>query len=128
MNRRSGLWRVAAALYVVINVGGAGFAVAMGEMGHAALHVVLLFIGVAVWTRSAAARGATRGEVLAAAPSDLTDRFRNLEQSIDAVAIEVERIGEGQRFMTTLLAERQSPPASGSGNADPAAIDPNKRS
>jgi hypothetical protein len=111
MTRRSGPWRLAAALYVVINVGGAAYAVGMGEMPHAALHVVLLFVGVAVWTRSAAARGVGRGDTLATAPSELTDRFRNLEQSIDAVAIEVERIGEGQRFMTNLLVDREGPPA-----------------
>ncbi len=29
-----------------------------------------------------------------------------LEQAVDAIAIEVERITEGQRFMTRLLAER----------------------
>jgi hypothetical protein len=112
---------VAAALYVVINVGGAAYAVAMDEMPHAALHVVLLFVGVAVWTRFAPRRGEERGNALATPPSELTDRFRNLEQSLDAVAIEVERIGEGQRFMTTLLTERQGPPASGPVKPEPAA-------
>ena len=34
-----------------------------------------------------------------------TDTTR-LEQAVDAMAIEVERITEGQRFMTRLLAER----------------------
>ena len=33
-------------------------------------------------------------------------RFDRLEQAVDAVAIEVERIAEGQRFVTKLLAER----------------------
>ena len=33
-------------------------------------------------------------------------RFDRLEQAMDAVAIEVERIAEGQRFVTKLLAER----------------------
>jgi hypothetical protein len=128
MTRRSGIWRVAAALYVVINVGGAAYAVAMGEMPHAALHVVLLFVGVAVWTRFVPARGAGQRETLDAAPSELTDRFRNLEQSLDAVAIEVERIGEGQRFMTTLLADQHRAPAAGQGNPAPAAIEPDKSS
>jgi hypothetical protein len=118
---------VAAALYVVINVGGAVYAVAMDEMPHAAVHVVLLFVGVAVWTRFRPGHGPGRGAA-AAAPPELTDRFRNLEQSIDAVAIEVERIGEGQRFMTTLLAKRQSPPASGPGNPKPAAMEPDEPS
>ena len=34
------------------------------------------------------------------------DRFRRLEEAVDAIAVEVERISEGQRFTTKLLAER----------------------
>jgi len=33
---------------------------------------------------------------------------RELAQAIDAIAVEVERIGEGQRFLTKLLADRES--------------------
>jgi hypothetical protein len=32
--------------------------------------------------------------------------MNRLEQAIDSIAIELERIGEGQRFVTKLLAER----------------------
>lgn len=35
------------------------------------------------------------------------ERMRRLEAGVDAIAIEVERISEGQRFMTKLLAERE---------------------
>lgn len=35
------------------------------------------------------------------------ERMRRLESAVDAVAIEVERISEGQRFVTKLLSERQ---------------------
>lgn len=38
-------------------------------------------------------------------PPDLSDRMSNIERGIEAVAIEVERLGEGQRFVTQLLAE-----------------------
>ena len=31
-----------------------------------------------------------------------------LAQALDAIAVEVERIGEGQRFLTKLLAEREN--------------------
>jgi hypothetical protein len=34
-----------------------------------------------------------------------------MEQAMDAIAIEVERISEGQRFTTRLLAERSQPAA-----------------
>lgn len=33
-------------------------------------------------------------------------RLARLEQAMDAIAVEMERLGEGQRFMTRLLAER----------------------
>lgn len=36
------------------------------------------------------------------------DRMARLEQAVDAMAIELERIGEGQRYVTRLLADRES--------------------
>lgn len=39
-------------------------------------------------------------------PSDLTERLARLEQMGESTAIEVERIGEGQRFVTRLLTEK----------------------
>ena len=39
------------------------------------------------------------------------DRLLRIEQTLDSVAIEVERISEGQRFATKLLAERDKVPA-----------------
>lgn len=42
-------------------------------------------------------------------PSKLEDdRMRRLEEAIDAIAIEVERISEAQRFQTKLLAQRSA--------------------
>ena len=38
-------------------------------------------------------------------------RLQRMEQAIESIAIEVERIGEAQRFATKLLAERQPEPA-----------------
>lgn len=35
-----------------------------------------------------------------------THRMEHLEVAVDAMAVELERIGEGQRFVTKLLAER----------------------
>jgi hypothetical protein len=40
--------------------------------------------------------------------SDVTARLERMEQAIDSIAIEVERISEGQRFTTKLLAERNN--------------------
>ena len=36
--------------------------------------------------------------------AELDERLRRMEQAIESVAIEVERVGEGQRFVTQLLA------------------------
>jgi len=38
-------------------------------------------------------------------PTEVTDRLERMEHAIDSIAIEVERITEGQRFTTKLLSE-----------------------
>jgi hypothetical protein len=42
-------------------------------------------------------------------PSEISARLERLEQGMDAIAIEVERISEGQRFVTKLLSDKQAP-------------------
>ena len=42
----------------------------------------------------------------AAVPAELQQRLEHMEQAIDSIAVEVERISEGQRFTTKLLADR----------------------
>jgi hypothetical protein len=101
MTRPSKLWRVAAALFVLINVAGAGYAVAVGEPAHAAVHVVLILGAYLGWRLGPWARRQDP------APAQLPDaRLDYLQQSVDAVALEVERIGEAQRFSDKLRAER----------------------
>jgi hypothetical protein len=67
--------------------------------------VVLLPLSVGfarrMWRRSAAA--------VAALPHELMDRLARLDQAVDSIAVEVERIGEGQRFVTRLMGERPAP-------------------
>lgn len=45
-----------------------------------------------------------------AAPAEQThaleQRLARIEQTVDAIAVEMERVGEGQRFVTKLLADR----------------------
>jgi hypothetical protein len=38
-------------------------------------------------------------------PTEIMQRFERMEQSLDAIAVEVERISEGQRFTTKLLSD-----------------------
>jgi hypothetical protein len=105
MTRRSKLWAWAAGLlYTFINVGGLVFAAAQGEEMHAMLHLFLLLVGVAGYVGWRLAR---RGAVQELPPAQLGEsRIEYLQQSIDAMALELERIGEKQRFSDKLQAEK----------------------
>jgi hypothetical protein len=102
MIRRTMLWRVVAALFTVVNLVGAGYSMARLEGPHAGVHVVLSLLGAyALW------RLAPITEWQGVSPElPVDDRLDHLQQSVDAVAIEIERIGEAQRFSTKLQAER----------------------
>ena len=63
-----------------------------------------------IWRRSAAA--------VTSLPRDITDRLQRMEQAIEATAVEVERIGEGQRFITRLFTEGESVKAISAKSAD----------
>lgn len=43
---------------------------------------------------------------------EVAARLERIERSVESIAIEIERISEGQRFTTKLLSERSAPPAS----------------
>jgi hypothetical protein len=58
-----------------------------------------------------------------ALPSDVAARLERMEQAIDSIAVEVERISEGQRFTTKLLAERTPGVAGGALAGAPAALE-----
>jgi hypothetical protein len=67
-----------------------------------------LFIGFVLFplTIAYARRLWKRGAVaVSAIPKELYERFARLEQSVDSIAFEVERIGEGQRFMTRVFTD-----------------------
>ena len=51
-------------------------------------------------------RGVGGGGEPASLPNDVGARLERMEQAIDAIAVEVERISEGQRFTSKLLAGR----------------------
>ncbi|MCC6930840.1 MAG: hypothetical protein IT359_17755 [Gemmatimonadaceae bacterium] len=51
-------------------------------------------------------------EALMPSHGDTSQRLDRIEQAIEAMAVEVERISEGQRFVTKLLSERAKEPAS----------------
>jgi hypothetical protein len=72
--------------------------------GRATLIPVESPIGRAL-VQSPWAQGQTAG--VAAPPPDV--RFDRIEQAIDAIAIEVERVAESQRYAARLLSDRTSP-------------------
>jgi hypothetical protein len=124
MTRRSKIWLVVAVLFGIANLAGAGFAAAQGEVHHAATHIGLALLGAyAVWwlapRRDSLGHGRRREAVSAATPGDLSDRLTHLEHAVDAVAIEIERIGEGQRSITRSLVENASQQPPGKGDAEP---------
>ena len=41
-------------------------------------------------------------------PGEVMNRLERIEQAVDAIAVEVERISEGQRFTTKLLSETRN--------------------
>jgi hypothetical protein len=107
MTRRYRIWRLIVALFSVLNVGGAVFALMSGEPLHAALHVVLLvftYLGWKLFARS--------GQLDLPNAQPVDERLEHLQQSLDAIAIDVERIGEAQRYAAKVLAERarEAPP------------------
>jgi len=113
MSRRAKVWRIVAALFTLINVGGAGYAAAAGEGPHTAVHIVLAILGIyAAWRLTPRPGRDTLAGASSAEASELsTDaRLEQLQQSMDAVALEVERIGEAQRYNARVQAERVEPP------------------
>lgn len=70
-------------------------------LGAMFMVIVLLPASIAfarrIWRRSA--------KVVTTIPKELIDKLAQVEQTVEASAIEIERIGEGQRFMTRLFTE-----------------------
>ncbi len=105
MIRRSKIWQIVAAVFVLINVAGIVYGAEMGDGVHAATHVGILIAGFVVWMLPWGRRPAVPSE-----PPVDERRIEYLQQSVDAIALEVERIGEKQRFSDKLRVERGEKP------------------
>jgi len=76
--------------------------------GDAGALIAMVFAGTSVVMLARAwARKIENQSRLPRVPSDSADRLERMERALDAVAVEVERISENQRFVTKLLAERE---------------------
>lgn len=107
----SRLWKAAAVAFILINVGGMIWAIAMGEPQHGLVHVALLFGAYLGWKY--VSRDRKRDALESQQRAD--PRIEYLQQSVDAIALEVERIGEAQRYQEKIQAEKaMNPQAKGS--------------
>jgi hypothetical protein len=71
-----------------------------------AFFIAAIIITIGFPIARAIARRMDRQALNAGTPPEVIARLERMEQAIDSVAIEVERISEGQRFTTKLLSER----------------------
>jgi hypothetical protein len=73
-------------------------------LGSLFILAVLLPLAIAyarrIWRRGA--------QVAADLPRDIIERLTKMDQNIDAIAIEVERIGESQRYLTRVFSDQQA--------------------
>ena len=102
MGRRTGIWQVLAGVFTVVNLVGLGMAMAAREQMHSGIHVALSLLGAyTMWWLST-----RRVSVEPTYDAMGHPRLEQLQQSVDAIALEVERIGEAQRFNAKLHAEQ----------------------
>lgn len=73
-----------------------------------AFFAMIAFIVVGFPLARAFARRMDRSApVTPAIPKEVQDHLQQISQSVDAIAIEVERISEGQRFTTKMLVDKK---------------------
>jgi len=84
------------------------------------LGVIFMFVAVLPMSLAFARRIWRRSPKAVALPSDMAERFAQLDHAVESIAVEVERIGEGQRFITRVLAEPTSRAALGASVAEKA--------
>jgi hypothetical protein len=66
---------------------------------------VILFPLIRAWSRRIEGR-----HVAPEIPAEVAMRLERIERAVESIAVEVERISEGQRFVTKVLADRGEVP------------------
>ena len=87
-------------------------------MALSVLSIIFIFFPLAIGISKALWRRSSRPAMAPQALAETAQRLERLESSVDAIAVEVERISEGQRFVTRLLSEAQGAPALGAGSPE----------
>lgn len=80
-----------------------------GDQVAAVIMTALIVVGVSISMLALAWASRRTDRLKPERLETLEDRLGRVEQAIDAVAIEVERIGEAHRFTARLLTERLEP-------------------
>ncbi|MEX2152841.1 MAG: hypothetical protein WD825_05830 [Gemmatimonadaceae bacterium] len=111
-------WIPIAWLLCLANLGATWFAALPAEPWHATSHALLAVL-FGLGAQRLAARQALKNRGGAELPADVTaireevaalrqaqpEILKRVEQAVDAMAIELERVGEGQRFLTKVLTD-----------------------
>jgi hypothetical protein len=105
MSKVSMPWKIAGAAFMLINIGGAIYELQMGSWIHGMAHVAAAVGGYLVWQFIMDRRN--QEEPL----SELTpeSRLDSLQSAVDSIALNVERIGEAQRYQEKLVKDRAAP-------------------
>ena len=82
-----------------------------GELIPIVLFITMGFTAVLWPVARAFGRKIDRDSLQPKVPPEVMGRLERMEMAIDSIAVEVERISEGQRFTTKRLSERQQPQA-----------------
>ena len=77
--------------------------------------IAVIALGIPI-IRALTRRFVDRPPVAPAISADVQNRLERIEQAVEAVAIEVERISEAQRYLTKVMSESRGLP-SGSGGS-----------
>ncbi|HJQ52771.1 MAG TPA: hypothetical protein VJ825_02900 [Gemmatimonadaceae bacterium] len=113
MNLRSRIWGIGAGVFGIVNLLGALLAMRMGERAHADVHLILFLLSALAYLAWRAVNRGRRGQLAVDAgevdSASADPQIEYLQQSVDALALEVERLGEAQRARERLRAE--SPPS-----------------
>ena len=88
------------------------------ERGAALAALILLPIG-AIYMLRAFRRRRRGGRREVEVNAEHESRFDRLEQAVDAIALEIERVGEAQRYQAKLLSEANMMPAMGVAQKEP---------
>ena len=110
-------WIPLAWLLSAVNLGAVWFAAQPAEPWHATIHAALAVLLAVGAQRLMARRASLRAQ------ADIgNDQEERLEQAIDAIAVELERVGEGQRFVAKMLKERGLELDRSSASREPASV------